>query len=70
MPRLSAERMVPGRRLVDSPVSRPPNTFTTPAPSRSVLEAGQGISPRIWSWISRAGRVQSMGESSRESMGA
>ena len=53
-----------------SPVSRTANTFTAPPPRISVEVAGQGTSPRTWSWMALAGRVQSMGDSARDSRGA
>ena len=44
--------------------------FTASPPNTSVDALGQGIRPRIWSWISWALRLQSTGDSYLDSMGA
>lgn len=45
-------------------------SFTGSPVSATVEAPGQGISPRIWSWISRALRPQSTGDRALVSMGA
>ena len=70
MPSFPAARTVPGAFWVLSPVSWTANTFTVSPFRISVEVAGQGVSPRTWSWMALAGLVQSMGDRARDSRGA
>ena len=70
MPSFPADRTVPGAFWVLSPVSQTANTFTVSPFKMSVEVAGQGVSPRTWSWMALAGLVQSMGDRARDSRGA
>ena len=70
MPAGPAARTVPGAAWEVRSETRDFHSFKVSPVRASVDAPGQGIRPRIWSWIAWAGRVQSTGDRALDSMGA